>query len=187
MEKLLSEIRAKCQVPSELDARLRSAFEKVDFKAGDHIADGNSIMRHLYFLESGTIRTYFYHDGRDISSWFYTEDMFFTSWYSFLYQEEESEGVEVLEDAKAYRISKTDLDALYKDFPEFNGFGRRLMEEQVAFLDYYFKAHSFISAKEKYDLLLAVYPDITQRVKLGHIASFLGISQETLSRIRGRK
>lgn len=187
MEMMLGEIRARCQVTPELEGRLKSAFERVEFQAGDYIADGNSIMRHLYFLESGTIRTYFYHDGRDISSWFYMENTFFTSWYSFLHQEEDSEAIEVLKDCVVYGISKTALDELYDSFPEFNAFGRKLYEEQVGFLDYYFKAHSFISAKEKYDLLLLVYPDITQRVKLGHIASFLGISQETLSRIRGKK
>ena len=44
-----------------------------------------------------------------------------------------------------------------------------------------------MSAKERYNLLLTIFPDITQRVNLGHIASFLGISQETLSRIRAKK
>jgi len=75
---------------------------------------------------------------------------------------------------------------LLKTDPAFERFGRILMEEQLAFIDYYFKGVLFMTAKEKYSLLLSYFPDITQRVNLGHIASFLGITQETLSRLRSR-
>ncbi|MGB1316675.1 MAG: Crp/Fnr family transcriptional regulator [Flavobacteriales bacterium] len=159
----------------------------MEYKAGEQINDGNSVMRYLYFLESGTVRTYYYHDGKDVTSWFYLDNTFFTSWYSFLQQSGFSEPTEALQDCVVYRISKSDLDSLYTEFREFETFGRKLIEESISFIDYFYKGHGFSSAKEKYDILLSVYPDITQRTKLGHIASYLGISQETLSRIRSKK
>lgn len=172
---------------TQLSDAIKARFERIEFKSGDLINDGNSVIRHLYFLESGTVRTFYYHDGKDVTSWFYIENNFFTSWYSFLQQDAFSEPIEALEDCVAYRISKADLDQLYSDHHEFESFGRRLLEESLSFIDYFYKGHGFVSAKEKYDALIAIYPDITQRAKLGHIASYLGISQETLSRIRGRK
>ena len=63
-------------------------------------------------------------------------------------------------------------------------FGRLMVEEQLTFLDYFYRGFMFMSAKEKYNLLLSIFPDVTQRVNLGHIAAVLGISLETLSRIR---
>ena len=111
----------------------------------------------------------------------------FTSWYSFFNGNTFSEPIEALEDCVAYRIYKSDLDCLYAEYRSFETCGRKLMEESVSFIDYFYKGYGFTSAKDKYDSLLAVYPDITQRAKLGHVASYLGISQETLSRIRGKK
>ncbi len=63
----------------------------------------------------------------------------------------------------------------------------KLIEEQLVYIDTYSKGYMFLSAKEKYDKLLSFFPDIDQRANLGYIASMLGISQETLSRIRGEK
>jgi len=80
-----------------------------------------------------------------------------------------------------------DYKKLIETYPKFERFSRLLAEEQLAFIDLYSKGYMFMSAKEKYQLLLSNIPDIELRVKLGYIASFLGISQETLSRIRSSK
>ena len=79
------------------------------------------------------------------------------------------------------------MEQLYQESPQFERFGRKMYEQQLAYLDAFYKGYLFMTAKERYDLLLSVFPDVTQRVNLGHIASFLGISQETLSRIRAKK
>lgn len=83
-----------------------------------------------------------------------------------------------------YAITYDKYQKLIADFPAFGNFARLLAEEALAFLDYFSKSWSFLSASEKYALLQQYFPNIEQRVKLGQIATFLGISQETLSRIR---
>ena len=76
---------------------------------------------------------------------------------------------------------------LIHEYRQFEGFARLLAEEQITFTDQFFKGYMFLSAMEKYQLLLQYFPDIELRVKLTYIASFLGISRETLSRIRAQK
>ena len=97
------------------------------------------------------------------------------------------EEIECLEDCILYQISYNNYQRLIADFPAFGNFARLLAEEMLAFLDEFSKGWSFLTAKEKYKLLLSYLPDIELRVKLGHIASFLGITQETLSRLRAQK
>jgi len=145
------------------------------------------IARRLYILVAGTARTFYLHNGKDITSWIYKEHTPFTTWYSYLEQKPSFENIEILEDATLASFSKDTLENLYHQHPKLEHFGRKLVEQQLSFLDSFYKGYLFMSAREKYDLLLSVFPDVTLRVNLGHIASLLGISQETLSRIRAKK
>lgn len=146
-----------------------------------------SAVHRLYFLESGVARSFYYHDGKDVTSWFYTEGQLVTSWGSFFARQASQENIELLEDAVVTSINYNDLQLLYQQYPAFSTFGRLLVEEQIIFLDFFYKGFMFMTAREKYDLLLSYFPDVVLRVNLGHIASFLGITQETLSRIRKKK
>ncbi len=167
------------------------ALEKVakieTLPKGSLLVKEGQIAHRLYFLEKGTARTYYYHNAKDITSWIYKENMPFTAWYSFLDKKSSFENVEVLEASTIISFTKEDLEALYRQHPSFNHYGRKMAEQQLSYLDAFYKGYLFMTAKERYDLLLATFPDVTQRVNLGHIASLLGISQETLSRIRAKK
>jgi len=184
MEKLIQRIAKEIRVSNSLQESIERQFMLEDVSKNTILLKEQQYCRKLYYLAEGTIRTYHFHDGKDISSWFYPEDHFFTSWFSFLKQQQSFEYIEVLEDSKIYSISYEKYQKMFEAFPEFEHFGRRLVEDQLSFIDYFSQGYLFLSAKEKYDLLLSYYPKITQRIKLGHIASFLGITQETLSRIR---
>ncbi len=144
-------------------------------------------VRKLYYIEKGIFRTYYIHNEKEITSWFYTENQFLTSWSGFYNQETSHEYIEALEEATIYSIEYSAYQKLINSYPSFERFTRLLAEEQLAFIDSFFKGYLFMTASEKYKLLLSIIPDIELRVKLGYIASFLGISQETLSRIRSIK
>lgn len=186
MQNLLQYISTRAYLSPELKERIISNFEIIETKKGDIILSDNQRARYLYFIEKGILHNYYYHDGRQISSWFYAEHFFVTAWQSFYTQKPSYEEIECLEDCVLYRISYANYQTLIADFPAFGNFARLLAEEMLAFIDEFSKAWSFLSAKEKYELLQKYFPDIELRVKLGLIASFLGISQETLSRIRKR-
>lgn len=143
--------------------------------------------QHLYFLEKGTIRTYYFDKEKEVTSWFYKEGQFFSSWYSFYSRQASFEYIIAEEDCQIYSIEQANFEKLLASHQLLERFGRKLAEEQSAYVDHFSKGYMFMSARERYDLLLSAIPDITLRVNLGHIASFLGISQETLSRIRRSK
>lgn len=187
MEQLLKLIQTKIPLNEASKEQFKSHFKYQKIDKGTLLLEENKYARRLYFMERGLARTFYYEKGKDITSWFYPEGQFFTSWYSFYNQKISFEYIETLEDCELYMIDYFSYQQLMDDDPKFDRFGRLLAEEQLSFLEYYSKGYMFMSAKEKYDWLLSFLPNVTQRVNLGHIASLLGISQETLSRIRREK
>ncbi len=186
MQNLLQYISTRCFVNPELRQRVHHDFEKNEVPAGKILLEYNRVANKLYFVEQGLIHNYYYHDGKEVTSWFYSENQFATAWYSFYTQKSSFEEIRCLEESVLYVISYDKYQKLIADFPSYGNFARLLAEEMLSFLDYFSKSWSFLSAKEKYNLLQEYFPNIEQRVKLGQIASFLGISQETLSRIRSK-
>lgn len=186
MTKLIQKIKTNTFINAELEAAIAASFVLEKHEKNTFLIKENQYCKKLFFLEKGTVRTFHYHNEKDVTSWIYRPEQFFTSWYAFLNQQPSYEYIEVLNSSTIYSISYSDLQNLYKNFPAFERFGRLMIEEQMAFLDYFYKGYFFLSARERYESLLEYYPDIELHVKLGYIASLLGISQETLSRIRSK-
>ncbi len=184
MQSLLQEISNRCFISPEIQQCITNDFEEIEVQKGEKILIQGNRANYLYFTKKGVLHTYYYHDGKQISSWFYSENHFITSWHSFYAQKESFEEIECLENCTLYRISYKNYQRLIADFPAFGNFARLLAEEMLTFLDEFSKGWSFLTAKEKYEILYTYFPNIELRVKLGYIASFLGISPETLSRIR---
>lgn len=187
MNNLLQFVANRTVLSQVLESEIIAKFKTIQVKKGEIILSEDRTARYLYFIESGMIHNFYYHDGRKISSWFYAENQFITAWSSFLSQTPSFEYIECLEDCVLQRISFHSYQELIASFPAFNNFARVLTEEILSFIDQFSKSWSFLSAQEKYQLLHQYFPEIELRVKLGMIASFLGISQETLSRIRAKK
>lgn len=171
----------------QLRKAIESSFHKVSVAKGTLLLEEGTRADYLYFVDKGALHNYYYHDGKKVSSWFYVEGQFITAWSSFYTRKVGFESIECLEDCVLYRINHTDYQKLIADFPAFGNFARVLAEDILSTLDLFSKSWSFLTAKEKYILMQEYFPRIELRVKLGLIASFLGISQETLSRIRAKK
>lgn len=184
MQSLQDYIQTKIHLDADLIKALEENFVLKNFPKNTFLLKEHQYSKNLFFIASGTVRTFYYHKEKEVTSWFYREDQFFTSWYSFYTQQPSFENIQVLEDATIYSIDYFNFQKLIEANPKFERFARLLAEEQTAGIDHFSKGFLFMSAKEKYELLLSLFPDITLRVNLGYIASFLGITQETLSRIR---
>lgn len=187
MEKMITAISEKVRINDELKLLISENFTSIELAKHDQILREDQISNKLYFLEKGVVRSFYYHKEKEVTSWLYGEDQFFTSWNSFINQSPSFEYLETLENCTVQWISRDRYEDLLSKNPVIEKFARILVEEQLAFLDCFYKGFLFMSAKEKYDLLLSVFPSVTQKVNLGYIASVLGISQETLSRIRSQK
>lgn len=154
---------------------------------GTILISEDRICDHLFFIKKGFLRGFHYHNGKEITSWFGFENDFATSTYSFVTRKPGFENIEVIENSILYGITYDDLNNIYHKYPEFNYVGRLLTEKYYVDLMERTLCLQFQSAKESYEQLVTNQPYILQRASLGHIASYLGISQETLSRIRTKK
>lgn len=187
MQPLLSHIKQIYSLGEEAQEALASSLHKHEFKKGDLLLSEGSICRNMYFLEQGCLRGYYLLDGKEITHWFGFENDFVSSFHSFITQTASVENIQMLEDSILWSISRETLYKLYDQYPEIERLGRMACENYYIRLEERFINSQFKTAAELYHQLLETNPQFLQRISLGHIASFLGISQETLSRIRGRK
>lgn len=149
-------------------------------RAGDRVTDFN-------FIEKGSARIFYEHEGRDYIGWFSFDNSPAISYHSFITGKPSLNHVQVLEDSTVIRISRPDLMYLYEKYKSMERFGRLFTE--WLYCNFVERTYSLqiLSAKERYDQLLTMHPELLQRVPMGYIASYLGITQETLSRIRARR
>ena len=186
MEALFNQIKQYCKLSTELQEGLSSVLQKVELSKGSLIVQEGKTCQHQYFLEKGCVRAFYNLDGKEITYWFAFENNFVTSFFSFITQQPGRENIQLLEDSTLWSVSHTNLQQLYSKHPEMERVGRILLERYYVMLEERFVRNHFKEARERYENLLATNPDWLQRVPLGHIASYLGITQETLSRIRGK-
>ena len=156
------------------------------FSKNDYLLREGKTCRHLYFLQKGALRGYYNLEGKEITHWFAFEEDFVTSFHSFITQQPSVENIQLLEGSILWAISKESLTGLMNQYHEIERLVRIAYEKYYIRLeDRYVNAH-FKTASERYVELLQQAPHILNRVHLGYIASYLGISQETLSRVRSR-
>ncbi|KAF3888092.1 MULTISPECIES: Crp/Fnr family transcriptional regulator [Nostocales] len=144
------------------------------------------ICNHLHFLVEGAVRYYYHQDDKEITSGFRFEGDFINSFYSFISRKPSKESIILMLDCKLVTISYDSLQYLYNKDSVWNRLGRLSIESYYIQLEEHFFSLQSQTASERYAHLLQQYPDILNRVKLGHLASYLGVTQETLSRIRAK-
>lgn len=162
-----------------------SHFEKETVEKNQTLVREGQVCSKLYFIEKGVGRSYYLKkDGKEITQWFFIEGKFMSSIESFFQQNPSLYYLEVLEDSVLYSISRQKIDLLFSRYQNMEKFGRLLSTEMLTKVVNKLSAIQFQTARERYDYMLTEFPDISYRVPLGHIASYLGMTQETLSRIR---
>ena len=186
MDQLLNHIKTYYPLSEEAQMALQDCFEQVVLAKNEFLLTEGKISRHLYFLEQGALRGYYNLDGKEITHWFGFEDDFVTSFHSFITQEPAVENIQLLEGCVLWSISKQTLTGLFNQYHEIERLVRIAYEKYYIRLEERFVNAQFKTATERYENLLNQTPHILERVPLGIVASYLGISQETLSRIRGR-
>ncbi|RZJ49684.1 MAG: Crp/Fnr family transcriptional regulator [Flavobacterium sp.] len=139
----------------------------------------------IYFIISGAARVYYLDkEGAETTSWFLFENEFLISVYSFFTGEPSFEYLETIEDCTLIMLNRNTLNELYLQYLEFNVIGRKLTEYYYIRNEKQANDLRMLTAKQRYQALLTSNPKLINRVSLGYIASYLGITQETLSRIR---
>ncbi len=165
-------------------AKLTEAITEVKCKKGTLLFLANKPENVFYFIKKGVARAYAQKESADVTFWFGTEGDFLLSMKSYVNKEHSYENIEALEDMSLYKIQTDTLQSLYLKDIEIANWGRKFAEKELIKTEERLIELQFKTAKERYLNLLNSRPDLIQRVQLGYIASFLGITQVSLSRIR---
>ena len=165
------------------------AFQKeltpLFLKKGSLFISYDQVVRHIALVEKGYLRTWHIdEEGNEVTTEFSSPNSFCSSYYSFYTQSPAFEFIEAITDCRLQLLSYNSLQKLYAQSFAMNVFGRTILERSSIERDLRLKKIMHMGAKEKYEWFLDTYPQIYKVAKLIHIASFLGIKPETLSRVR---
>lgn len=145
-----------------------------------------AVCHYLYFVEQGLTRTYYIKDGKDVTDWISTENSFAISIVSFISRQPDVRGIELLEDSILWGISGQAVEKLCAQYHEIEHLYRMLVSVGTIQMQQRFDELHFATAQQRYHTLMEQHPTLINRVPLGMLASYLGITQETLSRIRAK-
>jgi CRP-like cAMP-binding protein len=154
------------------------------FPKGKLILKAGQVCEHIYFIQKGAVRGFIKDGRKDVTTWITAENELVSSISGFTDQEPALENMQTIEACEMLALTFNDLQNLYEQFPEFNIVSRKLLEH------YYRDAEgrAFIarlsSAEGKYRYFVSNNPHLVNRIPLKYVASFLGITLETLSRVR---
>ncbi|WP_158961778.1 Crp/Fnr family transcriptional regulator [Myroides fluvii] len=151
---------------------------------GHIILQADRIEHHIYFIKQGVVRAFSTHDEGEITFWFGEEGSTILSMKNYVEKQKSYENIELLVDCKLYQVNVNELSQHYLTDIHIANFGRKLAEKELMRVEKRIISRSLLSATERYKELITNYPTIIQRVPLKHIASYLGITQVSLSRIR---
>lgn len=162
-------------------------FQQIEIPAKSILLQEGKVSKTMYFIEKGCLRTWINHDGKEITTQFFFEGDSVSSIESFSTNRPSLYNIESLESCVLQTISQKDFNTMVEDSPKIKRafeehLFRRLFQTQRLFFSYLKN-----SPQQRYEELIAKYPHIVQRVPQHYIASYLGITSVSLSRIRNRR
>lgn len=172
------------QVPDSSKELLKSKVREISRPKGHVILKSGRVEKALYLLRKGIVRAYAHLDNSEVTFWFGKEGDIVVSMKSYVHNQKSYEDIELLEDCDLYEITIADLQALFLKDIYLANWGRKFIELELIKTEERLIERQFGTAINRYKELLERNPDLLKRVQLGYIASFLGISQVSLSRIR---
>ena len=152
-------------------------------KKGENLQNFGQTCKTIYFLKSGVARIFYYKDGIDITESFAFEGEIIARVESLFTGNPSQKAIQILEDSEIIAINATQLFDLYYKFPQIERLFRMIFEAGYVETVKRIESIQFHMAEERYEALLRK-PNLLQRIPLKHIASYLGITQVSLSRIR---
>jgi CRP-like cAMP-binding protein len=165
--------------------KIESKFEKIILKKKDILLETGNTVHYQYYINSGCLRTYFVdNSGKEHTVQFAIKDWWISDYTAFFTTSKAVMTIECIQNASVYKVSKIDMENLYTEIPQLETFFRQKMEVAFAGFQKRIIGNLSQSTKEKYTSFIRTYPNIEQSVKNYHIASYLGVTTETLSRIR---
>lgn len=187
MEELLAHIQTIYSLPLQAQEALRKICKVQQFGKGEHVQQFGHTCKTIYFVQSGVVRIYYLKDGTDITESFEFEHAFVARAESLFSGKPSQKAIQAITGSTLVAIDAHKLFALFDSFPALERLFRKIIEQAYVNTVSRVESLQFHTADERYHDLLRTNPDVLKRVPLKYIASYLGITQVSLSRIRALK
>ena len=184
MENILRWINSSVQMSADTEMALCKCLEPCRFPKHALLVREGCYTHHAYFIERGMTRSYWIVDGEEITTSFTIEGSIVFSMDELYYNRPSEEFVEAIEDVEAYSIAIDDLLRLFNTNIELANWGRIIHQNEYRRLHRSHKERLTLPARERYEEFCRQFPEVCSRANLGYIASYLGITPSTLSRLR---
>ncbi|WP_062060212.1 Crp/Fnr family transcriptional regulator [Aquimarina longa] len=182
---ILSEIFKDVSFSQKEINLIESNIEKLSLKKGSTLLKAEEIVNNQYYVYEGCLRTYFIDkSGKEHTLQFAINDWWISDYTAFFTTTKAIMNIETIQDATLYKISRKSMEDLFCKIPQLETFSRKKMERAFVSFQKRILASLTQSAKERYVSFIHTYPNIEKNIKNYHIASYLGITTESLSRIR---
>jgi len=185
LEELIQKIKRQIVLSQEAEDYLHSISTKKTFPKDSVLLREGQVVNKIYFVINGCLRSYCTDkDGKEHTLQFAIKDWWISDYIAIHNSEYATLTVECLRESTIIEFNSKELNGILYKFPEFEPFQRYLLERHVVSLQKRILNQLQLSAAERYNLFIQQYGDIEQYTRNYHIASYLGITQQSLSRIR---
>ena len=173
-----------CDLSDRDKTLLKEKLQLRSYKNKEIILRENQVCKYVYFINKGIMRTFSLINGKEQTNQFYFENSYCSSYESFLIQKPSPLNIECLADTEVLTLKYEDVQRLYKISPALNTFGRKIAE--LLYIDFNMRSRSLQmnDAKTRYLNIIKKRPEIIQHIPGYLIATFIGITPESLSRIK---
>jgi len=162
-------------------------FEETRLKKGAYFTKSGQLCEKLSFIRSGFIRVFATVDDKEITQWISSKGQFITDLHSFSFKQPGKWNIQALTDCELYTIDKDNYALLNNLVPNWPEMEKRFITGCFVQLEDRVFSHLSLNAEERYNRLLENNKELFNQVPLQYIASMLGMSPETFSRIRSKK
>lgn len=161
-----------------------SIQQRIELRKGEKLIDLGEISKGFYLVETGLLREYYYKDGRDVTEHFANEGQGMMCIRSLFRNQPSELIIEALEKSVVYLIPYQDLILLTEEYDVFRTYIRRLFEFILIMSQEKADSWRFETARERYNRFIKDFPEAAKRASVNHIASYLLMTPESLSRVR---
>ncbi|MCW3125543.1 MAG: Crp/Fnr family transcriptional regulator [Bacteroidetes bacterium] len=187
MDDLLIFLRTLTDFSEESWHILSQIVKKVEYHKGDYLVQADKVCHSLFFISRGYCRAFHIQEGVEVNTMFYFEGEIATNINSYATQVRSSFFIEACEPMTVYRFDKEDVFKISQLSPQIDMAGKRSLERIAAKQEKQLEMFRLLSARKRYDHLAIHQPEMLNRVSLSQLSSYLGVTRETLSRIRSKK
>jgi CRP-like cAMP-binding protein len=185
LEDLINKIKLQIELSSKAEDYLLSIATEKNIQKGTTLIREGQVVNKIYFVKSGCLRSFCTDkEGKEHTLLFAIKNWWISDYIAIHDNTYATLTVESLTDAAIIEFNAKELDEIHSLFPEFEPLQRQNLERHVVSLQKRILNQLQLSALERYELFLKQYPDIEKHTRNYHIASFLGITQQSLSRLR---